>query len=657
LQEKLTRTHRVQVFTFSDVLKLLKELPHRPQDTDATTPRAELFKNAPDPNGDYTNIGDALQDALRELAGNRISGLVLLSDGRQTGGRTLDDIANQVADAKLPVHTVVLGSEFPLRDLRIDDVVVSPEVSLGDVLTFRVKITNQISAPLNTTLTLEENGQKVNEKSLVLPRGESVASISTIAGTEGTREFHLILPTYDDEVDTENNQAIVHVKVVKRTLRVLMIAGSPSGEYLRLTPTLLRDPVVELSCFLQGADVDYVQQGNVAIERLPRSVEEWKQFDVVILLDVDPNKITSQQVAEMENRVRTGGGLMVLAGRNHGLAKLIQVHSVKVREMLPIEVDKNQVPNDLDIIDRPFSAERTPRGRGHPIMRLERDDKANEATWATFPKFYWRHPVARVKPQSVALLEESGAGAEQRTCLMAIHRYNEGAVFYCGLDSLWRWRFPGESYDYDRFWTNVIRYLGETRLRGSQQQVALSTDRLSYSPGEDVQIRLRVLDPALMAQLEGQTLYASVTTPQKDVQMVPLKPDAGGEMLYVGTHRPRRIGSMLVSSKHAAPGAASDQKPLFEVEHAFGVKMQSLEARDTSADFTAMQKLARQTGGQYFDYHNMASIGDLAALIPRDPQVLSQDITLELWDGTVFLLLFVVLVSTEWSLRKLWGLL
>ncbi len=173
-----------------------------------------------------------------------------------------------------------------------------------------------------------------------------------------------------------------------------MIAGNPSREYFYLTPALLRDPVVELSCFLQCADVDYVQQGNVAIERLPRSIEEWKQFDVVILLDVDPNKITSQQVAEMENMVRTGGGLMVLAGRNQGLAKLIQVHAVKVREMLPIELDKNLLPNYLDILDKPFKAERTPKGRGHPIMRLERDDQANEAAWAGFPQFYWRHPVA-----------------------------------------------------------------------------------------------------------------------------------------------------------------------------------------------------------------------------------------------------------------------
>ncbi len=180
---------------------------------------------------------------------------------------------------------------------------------------------------------------------------------------------------------------------------------------------------------------------------------------------------------------------------------------------------------------------------------------------------------------------------------------------------------------------------------------------MSYSPGDEVQIRLRILDPALMAQLEGQSLYASVTSPQKDVQMVPLKLDPSGEMLYLGTHRSRHIGSMVVQAKHAAPGAASDQKPIFDVEHVFQVRMQSLEARDTSADFEAMRKLAKQTGGQYFDYHNMANVGDLAAAIPADPQVLSEDLTLELWDGLAFLFLFLALISAEWSLRKLYGLL
>jgi hypothetical protein len=277
--------------------------------------------------------------------------------------------------------------------------------------------------------------------------------------------------------------------------------------------------------------------------------------------------------------------------------------------------------------------------------------------WGTFPKLYWHHPVKQVKPRSIALLERSGSSPAERACLMVIHRYFEGAVFYSGLDSLWLWRYPYESYDYDRFWTDVIRYLGETRLRGTQSQVALNTDRPSYAPGEEAQLRLRILDPALMAQLEGQQLYASVTSPAKEVQMVPLRPDPAGEMLYLGTYRARRVGSMLVAAKQAAPGASSEAKPLFDIKHTFQVRMQSLEARETSADLNAMKALAEQSKGLYFDYRNMGELDRLVKAIPTDPQILSEEILVEVWDGSIFLALFLVLIGGEWSLRKLWGLL
>jgi uncharacterized membrane protein len=657
LQKKLTLTHRVKLFTFSDSSKLLKELPRRKRASEPVLGRDELFAAAPDPTGEYSNIGDGLRDVLRELSGDRISGVVLLSDGRQTGGGPLRDAGAQAADAKVPVHAVALGTEFPLRDLRIDEVIVDPETSLGDVLRFRLKITNQIRAPLAAKLTLFEEGQKVNEKELNLNRGESMVEIATIPETEGTRAFRLVLPTFEDEVDTANNEATVHVKVVKRTLRVLLIAGNPSREFFYLVPGLLRDPVVDLSCFLQSADIDYVQQGNTTVERLPRSVEEWKKYDVVMLFDVDPNKITTQQVAEMETMVRTGGGLMVIAGRNHGLAKLIQVHAVKVRELLPVEIDKNALPDYFQTFETAFAAERTPIGRSHAMLRMDRDDKTNEAVWATFPKFHWAHPVMGVKPKSIVLLQRAGEGAGRGDPLMAIHRYYEGAVFYSGLDSIWRWRYPSESFDYDRFWTNVIRYLGETRLKGAQQQVALGTDRNSYAPGEEVKIRLRLLDPALMAQLENQPLVVAVTSPQGERQMVPLRPDRSGEMLYLGSYRARRTGSMVVEAKQAAPGGSSEAKPLFDVKCAFQVKMQSLENKDTSGDLEAMKALAAQTGGKYFDYRNMGSLDELVAAIPPAPQVLSQEVLVEAWDGTTFLLLFLVLIGAEWSLRKLWGLL
>src|SRR5262249_36393699 len=264
--------------------------------------------------------------------------------------------------ARVPVHTIALGDEYPLRDLRIDEVIVGAEASLGDVLTFHVKVTNQISAPLATELTLSEKDaekeseafKEVARRPLKLPRGQQVVTIATIPETKGLRKFRLSLPRQAEEVNVDNNVAEVTVKVVKRSLKVLLVAGQPSREYYYLLPTLLRDPIVDLSCYLQSADIDYVQQGKNSIERLPETLKDWQHYDVAILFDVDPNGITTQQLTGLENMVSRGGGLMVLAGRTHGLAKLIQVHAARVRGLLPVEVDKNR-PLDHDrYCERPF---------------------------------------------------------------------------------------------------------------------------------------------------------------------------------------------------------------------------------------------------------------------------------------------------------------
>lgn len=680
MQEKLSATHRVMVYSFSDALKLLREVRHRADASEPALSTNELFAGQSRPSGAYSNIGDALSDVLRELANEKIAGIVLLSDGRNTGGMPVlsgteegPGVVEQVAEAKVPVHAITLGTEYPLRDLRIDDVIVGAEASHGDVLTFHVKVTNQISAPLNTQLELVEWDAAFDSpeqdpdrpqpltRQLSLARGQQTVSISTIPETEGVRKFRLSLPEQRDEVDLRNNVAETTVKVVKRTLRVLLVAGEPSREYFYMVPALLRDPIIDLACYLQSADVDYTHQGNTTIERLPETGKDWSRYDVVILCDVDPNGITTQQIAGLENMVANGGGLMVIAGRSHGLAKLVQVHAAKIRGLLPVEVDKNLHLDHDKHFETPIGVRRTSKGRGHPILLASTDTALNEHVWSTFDKldFFWYHPVKGPKPQAIVLLEKIGLEDGHDGTLVATHRYVDGAVLYVGINSLWRWRFPYESYDYDRLWTRAIRYLGEAKLMGTQQQVALSTDRRSYSPGEDVQIYLRVLDPALMAQLADRPLYVGVTTEQKDQRMIRLVPDPRGEPVYNATFRASRLGTMTITASQTAPNAGSDAKPLFEVAHTFDVKMQSLEHVDTSADLETMQDLAAQTGGKYLDYTslNYDALDRLAELIPREPLVQLETRSSEVWDGTAFLALFLALAAGELSLRKWWGLL
>lgn len=661
----LSLTHDVKVYTFSDTSKLMKTLPQRVNEEQPLMAMSEVFESQSKPTGEYSNVGDGISDVMRDLSANKISGLVVCSDFRQTGGTPLKDVAVRAKDNGIPVHTVVFGTEFPLRDLRIDEVIVPAEASLGDVLTFTLKVTNQISAGLRVKLTLDEYDSKTEKyaqrgiRTLTLNRGQNTVTIATIPNVEGIRKFKLELPVQADEVDKDNNIQIVHVEVVKRTIRTLLIAGQPTLEYFYMVPALLRDPVVELSVWLQSADVDYTQQGNKPLkkEKLPETLQEWQEFDVVMLYDADPNHITPQQIGHIEDMVSKGGGLMVIGGRSQGLAKFLQVHATKMRQLLPVDIDNNQYP----ILDKhwsePFVIERTPQAKNHPILAASTDEKLNEDLWKTFPKFYWHHPVKAAKPKALVMLERTSGGGDDGSVVMALMRYNNGSVFYSGINELWRWRFPYESYDYDRLWTRIIRYLGEAKLHGTQQNVALSTDRRTYAPGEDVSLTLRVLDYALWQQLQNQPVYVKITTPEGAESMVPMKPDTGGVPTYRGIYKAKQVGSMLAHSKQMPPDATTEAKPLFEVKHTFAVKMQSLEYVDTSSDLDTAQLVSDDTGGKSYTYKNMRDLEQLAKEIPADPQVVTTEEQFELWDQLGYLIMFLVFVATEWCLRKLWGLL
>ena len=155
---------------------------------------------------------------------------------------------------------------------------------------------------------------------------------------------------------------------------------------------MLRDPVIRLSCFLQSARVDYVQQGNVVIDRLPQTVAQWQDYDIIVLYDVDPKEISSQQIAGLENTVNKGAGLLVMAGRNYGMGPLLQVHANKMRPLLPVEIDKNRPPRHEVYFDQPIIVEPHPGARvpRHVFRRiLVANETLNEEIWSSFPQRFF----------------------------------------------------------------------------------------------------------------------------------------------------------------------------------------------------------------------------------------------------------------------------
>ena len=66
-----------------------------------------------------------------------------------------------------------------------------------------------------------------------------------------------------------------------------------------------------------------------------------------------------------------------------------------------------------------------------------------------------------------------------------------------------------------------------------------------------------------------------------------------------------------------------------------------------------MSELAEVTGGSVV---HPGDAGSLHELIPDRQYVMPDDITETIWDSKLALLIFVLLITAEWALRKLNGL-
>jgi len=661
----LNQQHRVIVYRFSGNVERIGEVSARNEDSSNWKESAAAIRRAlNEPTGAHTNPGDALVDVLRDLAGNKLAGMVLISDGRstatpQSGAVTLEEAARRLKQAGVPVHTIATGTAEPLRDLALIELAAPKEANLDDTLTMRLTLVNHIEPGLQTELTVLEDGKPKVVRKVRLNAGRNDVTLSLIVeGQElGDRKYTIKAPHYEDELTYDNNEISAHVRIVKRSLRCLFVAGKPTVEYHYLWPALARDPIINVSCWLLDADVNYAQQGKTPIDKLPQTIEEWNKYDVVILYDIDPEKISNEQESGLEQLIRTGGGLFVIAGRNHGLDALLTVRSAKIGAMLPVEIDRNKQADYGQVFGKPFPTARTREGRQHPIFLFDPNPEINDKIWGSFPPMYWAHPTLGIKTKATSLLEKAevtGEGEGEGKVLMALWRYGEGAVFYSGVDALWRWRYPYENYDHHRFFTQIIRYLGETRLLGAQKQVVLQTDQKLYAPGGDVQVALTVIDPSLLAQLRNETLLATVRDPQGGDFKVPLSLKGPR---FIGHYRPKRVGEYVVQADHTLADASSARKKVFEETTRFDVRLQSLEDIDTTADLEGMARLARITGGQAYDHTNLKNLGEMPATLSPQPQLIPHRAEEDIWDSPLFLLLFLGTISTEWILRKKWSLL
>lgn len=622
-----------------------------------------------------TALGRAIEQALGRAAGRPIAGLVVFSDGRSADVPS-PSLRRMLVSERIPVFVVALGSPTPVADLAITGVDSPAMAFVNDVV------------PVNATI--ESTGGKV------AGGGAAVELVDTRTGrvldsaridadaldTEGGARLTLTGDAVDPgrarwivrlspggpDLIEQNNTAPVRLDLVDRPLRVLHMDGYPRWEYRYLKNLLRREDSIRSTSMVVAPDRRFLQEGDVTLDALPRTPEEWSQFDVVILGDIRPEVFSDSQLEHLLEQVaRRGAGLVWLGGEG---AVPRRWWGSPLGDLLPFRSSGGSVGGSPGPgrWAEPVVLSPTPLADRLGLLRLGSSPGEPWPARLSDPATGWsrlwyaqRIEAASLKPTAEVLARATGqsqvsqAGSDASTPLVLTMRYGAGRSVYVGTDEIWRWRYArGEALP-ERFWLPLIRFAGRDSLARIGRSAVLEVSPRRVGAGQPVRIVVRLIDQALVDLALGSVRVrltplgqdgepASWASPI-ELTLGPEGGGSGGGSAFAGTWLSDEPGVYRVEVSDSAIAGEGTLRRRVEV-----IRPDD-EMRRPEADHALLGALAEASGGAML---GPGSLDQLPDLLPnRQIHVAGTPDVQTLWDRPVVLLTLVLLLGGEWIGRRL----
>lgn len=603
-----------------------------------------------EPAGETSRLGDGMRDVLSELRGTPPAAMIVLTDGIATDGESLSDAARFARRKSVPIFAIGIGSEEPVRDIEVRDLLVDEVVFVDDVVNFEITVAAPGYAGKSIDVVLKEKGKAAvlaRTKLTVGPDGAPQKVSVPYRPTQiGEYEYVIEVQPLADEAQKENNQQGRLVSVRKEEIRVLYVQAYPNFEFRYLKNMLDRDPTIKVHTLLQDADLEYAEQDETAIRTFPVKREDLFQYDVLILGDMNPQFLSATIMKNLSDFVREkGGGVALVAGPRY---MPLAYRDTPLAPLIPVDISASSEPPQNQAITEGFIMQPTDLGLASPHMQLGDNESDNRRIWRNLPPLYWMLDSPQLKPAARVLAEHpTRLSADGRKLpLVCLQYFGAGKVLWHATDETWRWRFRVGDVFFARYWVQAVRFLSRSKLLGKDRAALLTVDRREYRRGESVQLRARFIDER-QAPADDHGVTVVVERAGHKNRRITLARNAANRGVFEGT-----LDDTLDGKYHAwiATPTLEGQAPAAD----FLVTAPPGEFERVQLDSAELRRASEETRGKYYTIEDARR---LARDLPPGRQVPIEALPPEvLWNQWWVLAVFLGLLVSEWVLRKRVGL-
>jgi uncharacterized membrane protein len=603
-------------------------------------------------NARRTDLIGALAAIRDRYRGRRVPGIVLLSDGADTGQ------TGRAAAQGPPVFTVGIGAAEGLQDREVLGIdAADPRLDEASI-DLRVSAISHGYGRAPFQLRVLANGRPLDSRRIVPNAdGSPIDQVFTVSPDPlNPTVYTAEITAEQNDPIPENNSRSVLINPAGRKRRILALEGAPGYDHSFLSRALTQDPGLELDTVIRKGrndegDATFIVQASggrapTLTLGFPASREALYGYDALLIANVEGDFFTRAQLTTAAEFVsERGGGLLVMGGRSFAQRGLI---GTPLEEVLPVELNDRGVGlaraslgEDVPSVHNAVVV--TPEGLNHPIMRIGATPEESRKRWTTLPTLASSAPLGGPRP-GASILAVTAAPSGVVLPLVAVQRYGRGRSMVFAGEASWRWRMMSPSTDrsYDFFWRQAVRWL----TAGAPDPVSASVPETA-EPGDAAEIAVDARDRAF-APVGDATVDATLSAPGGEPKPVALRPSAGAAGRFVSAFTPAEAGLYRVHAE-----ARRGQEPLGAADRWFYVGGADREFADPRLNEGFLRRVARETGGQYLRASEASKVVSL--LQQAVPQTLEPE-RRDLWHEPWAFAIMIVLLSAEWVLRRRWGL-
>lgn len=578
--------------------------------------------------GGQTDAGTALEAVRDELQGENLRGVVLVSDGQNNTGPNPVRVADRYP---VPIHTVTVGDTTRRRDLRIRSIATNDRAYLNSSVPVRAFLATNSGGGESVSVTLERKGNVLDRQDVTLPEGavDVPVDLAYEAQTTGFQQLTVRVTELPGEVTTRNNVQTVSLRVLESKRTVLLLGAAPSPDYTAVRRVYERDTNTEVIARVPSPD------GSFLGGPLP---EDLSNIDVVVCAGFPSSPVPDRIVRRIGTLIDEATPAVFFLDHQTDLSAWAEHFD----SVLPVSTS-TQTTTFLEAGVSLVESERQ-----HPILRMEDNtlDLIDQLPPLQVSSDEWTpSPDARV------LATARGTGVVSGAPLLVVRR-RAGLRTAAFLGTLvWRWSLlPAEMEQADPIWprlaSNLLRWVS-TEESGNPVQVQPVAS--TFEGTETVEFTGQVYDES-MQPVPDATVEVTVTDSTGTEYPYTMEPVGEGRYTLEVGRLPQGTYEYRSTAQLGDATLGSDQGR-------FSVDQRRVEYQSTRADPVLMRQIATRSGGTAY---TTKTAGNLPQMLDRSStfssRVVERTSEAELWRTSIFLLIILLLLAVEWTLRKRLGL-